>query len=81
MRLSRFAKVGGLEFNDAGVLTFLDLAIYNTVWPTLLDGCSLTRDTEAVLKNAGAWESATIGADPREGYFESLPHTTGRLIK
>ncbi|KAK5168003.1 uncharacterized protein LTR77_006570 [Saxophila tyrrhenica] len=56
-------------------------AINNVFWPTLLDGCTLDRDTEQMLRNAGQWDSIAIGPDPKDGYFETLPHTIGRLVK
>ena len=51
------------------------------VWPTLFDGCSLTRNTEDLLLQAGEWESADLHPGSKEGRFNQLPHTVGRLIK
>jgi len=56
-------------------------SIHNTVWPQILDGCDLLRDTEETLKTAGEWESVDLGPAPTEGYFESLPHVVGTLVK
>ncbi|KAM0695897.1 hypothetical protein Q7P36_004380 [Cladosporium allicinum] len=56
-------------------------AAYSVVSGVLCDGCILTRNTEQIIRAAGEWESVTIGLDPREGYFECLPHVVGRLVK
>ena len=50
-------------------------------WGYLLDGCELVHDTEKTLKNAVEWETVQIGPNPKDGYFETLPHTLGKLIK
>ncbi|KAK3056172.1 hypothetical protein LTR09_002678 [Extremus antarcticus] len=55
--------------------------INNTVWPILLDGCALDHNTESTIRNAGQWDTVAIGPDPKDGYFETLPHTVGRLVK
>jgi hypothetical protein len=57
------------------------IELHNLIWPTLMDGCVLTTDTETLIKNAGEWEDAGIGPNPQDGYFEALPHTMGRLVK
>lgn len=56
-------------------------AVNNVPWGVLLDNCHLLRNTGNVIKNAGEWESVEIDYDSREGYFESLPHVVGRLVK
>ncbi|KAL1586835.1 hypothetical protein WHR41_04497 [Cladosporium halotolerans] len=56
-------------------------AVNNVPWGVLLDNCHLLRNTGDVIKNAGEWESVEIDYDSREGYFESLPHVVGRLVK
>ncbi|EMC94244.1 hypothetical protein BAUCODRAFT_36713 [Baudoinia panamericana UAMH 10762] len=55
--------------------------LHNLVWPYVLDGCSITEDTGALLARAGAWESVEIGPDPREGPLDSLPHVMGTMVK
>lgn len=40
----------------------------DTIWSQLLDGCDLLRDTETALKEAGEWETISIGPDSSEGY-------------
>ncbi|KAF2152240.1 S-adenosyl-L-methionine-dependent methyltransferase [Myriangium duriaei CBS 260.36] len=55
--------------------------IVNVVWPHLLDGCDLTRNTQSILKKAGDWEIVSLNMDPKDGYFEALPHCVGRLQK
>jgi hypothetical protein len=52
--------------------------VNNTGWGSLLD---VTRDTEKTLKNTVEWDTVTLGPDPKDGYFETLPHTVGKLIK
>jgi hypothetical protein len=56
-------------------------AAYSVVSGVLCDGCILTRNTEQIIRAAGEWDSVSIGPDPREGYFECLPHVVGRLVK
>jgi len=56
-------------------------AAYSVVSGALCDGCNLTRNTEQIIRAAGEWESVSFGLDPRECYFECLPHVVGRLVK
>jgi hypothetical protein len=51
------------------------------LWPTLLDGCSLIGNTEESIRNAGDFKTVEIGPDPNDGYFETLPHCVGKLVK
>jgi len=53
----------------------------NSMWGYLLDGCDLVRDTAEVLKNAGEWETNSLKSDPKDGFFEVLPHCVGKLVK
>ena len=46
-----------------------------------MDGCDIVRDTEKTLKNSVEWETIDLEYDSKEGYFEPLPHTVGRLVK
>ena len=55
--------------------------VNNTVWPLVADGCALVQDTEKTLKSAVEWETDELGPDPNDGYFDTLPHTLGRLVK
>ena len=58
------------------------LAINNVFWTPVLDGCSLVHNTEKTLQDAAEWEASDgIGPDPNDGYFDTLPHTVGKLIK
>ncbi|KAK4565254.1 hypothetical protein LTR86_003871 [Recurvomyces mirabilis] len=55
--------------------------LINVIWPTLLDGCHICRDTMKTLLAAGPWEKVDVNMDSNEGYFESLPHLYGTLVK
>ncbi|KAK5107548.1 hypothetical protein LTR62_001036 [Meristemomyces frigidus] len=55
--------------------------LLNLIWPTLLDGCHICRDTMQTLRQAVEWEKIELVRDIKEGYFESLPHVYGRLVK
>jgi len=55
--------------------------LINIAWPTFLDGCSLTRNTEDLLLQAGEWKSADLRPGSKEGRFNQLPHTVGCLVK
>jgi len=57
------------------------VGILNTIWPIFLDGCSLTRDTERMLLQAGSWDAVDLGPGSCEGRFSQLPHVVGCLQK
>lgn len=42
-------------------LTIFGLAVNNSVWSYLLDGCDLVHNTEKTLANAFEWESVELG--------------------
>jgi hypothetical protein len=39
------------------------------------------QNTEQVLRKVGEWESFDLGPNPKEGYFQTLPHVMGKMIK
>lgn len=59
----------------------LGIGILQLVWPHLLGGCELTRNTAEYLRKAGEWESVDLGAPKGEKWYEPVPYTMGRLVK
>lgn len=51
------------------------------VWPYMMGGCQLTRDTAKLLREAGDWETVDLGAPKGEAWYEPIPYTMGRLVK
>lgn len=62
-------------------LLIIHKEMINIAWPIFLDGCSLTRNTEDLLLQAGEWKSVDLRPGSREGRFNQLPHTVGSLVK
>ncbi|KAI1434340.1 S-adenosyl-L-methionine-dependent methyltransferase [Xylaria sp. CBS 124048] len=56
-------------------------SILNMVWPHLLGGCQLCRQTEKTLREAGHWSSIDVGQPPAEPWYHSLPHILGVFTK
>ncbi|PTU18474.1 hypothetical protein P175DRAFT_0442089 [Aspergillus ochraceoroseus IBT 24754] len=55
--------------------------IVDRVWPVFLDGCTITRDTEHLLRTTGKWESVELRPGVNQGQFSQLPHIRGVLVK
>jgi len=51
------------------------------VWPAFLGGCSITRDTEKWLKEAGQWSVIDLKQPSAEPYYQVIPHVMGVLKK
>lgn len=56
-------------------------ATINLVWPHFLGGCSLTKDTEKMLKQAGPWSKVNLAQPETEPTYAVLPHIKGVLVK
>ena len=59
----------------------LSVDTINLVWPTFLDGCSLTRDTEGLLLPTGKWDAVDLRPGSNRGHFNPMPHIQGTLTK
>ncbi|KAI1112643.1 S-adenosyl-L-methionine-dependent methyltransferase [Nemania sp. NC0429] len=55
--------------------------IINLVWPHLIGGCEICRETEKSLRAAGPWSHIDIGQPPVEQWYHSLPHILGVFTK
>jgi hypothetical protein len=51
------------------------------IWPTFLGGCSITRDTEKWLREAGSWSKVDLKQPELEPDYKVLPHIMGVLQK
>jgi len=51
------------------------------IWPHFLGGCSITRDSEKWLKEAGPWNKADLMQPVDEPSYKILPHVMGVLTK
>ena len=54
---------------------------YNIVWPYVLRGCCLNRDTARSVREAGEWAKIDIHLSAAEDAWLVIPHIEGRLIK
>lgn len=59
--------------NETGAIDF--------VWPYFLGGCSITRDSEKWLREAGDWSVVSLKQPQEEPSYMVLPHVTGVLQK
>ena len=51
------------------------------VWPHFLGGCSITRDTERWLREAGDWSKIDLKQPEAEPSYQVIPHVMGVLVK
>ena len=55
--------------------------MYQIVWPIVMGGCNINRDTAKSLRAAGEWEKVELGKGKDEVGWEMLVHIVGRLVK
>lgn len=53
----------------------------NLVWPSMMGGCSLCRDTAWSLRKAGDWTEYDLAMPVDEPWYAATPHTYGILTK
>lgn len=53
----------------------------NNVWPFFMGGCSLTRDTLALLRETGPWTKDTVGPAKNDSPYSMIPSVSGVLYK
>ncbi|KAI1203368.1 S-adenosyl-L-methionine-dependent methyltransferase [Nemania serpens] len=53
----------------------------NLVWPYVIGGCEMCRETEKSLREAGPWTTIDIGQPPVEPWYHCLPHILGVFTK
>ncbi|KAF8848046.1 S-adenosyl-L-methionine-dependent methyltransferase [Acephala macrosclerotiorum] len=56
-------------------------AAIDVFWPHFLGGCSLTRDTERWLEEAGTWTNIDLYQPEDEPSYHVVPHTMGVLTR
>jgi len=56
-------------------------ALINVPWPHCLGGCSIRRDTDTYLREAGDWSKIDLKHPEDEKYYSVLPHIMGFLTK
>jgi hypothetical protein len=56
-------------------------ACLNLIWPHLVGGCEMTRDTEKWLKAAGPWSNVDLRMLEGEPWYFTMPHLIGVLTK
>ncbi|KAL7939891.1 hypothetical protein V8C35DRAFT_288003 [Trichoderma chlorosporum] len=64
-----------------GLLLSLYQRFTNLVWPQLIGGCQLCRDTEKNLRAAGPFQEIDIAQQPGQSPYQVLPHKIGTLTK
>ncbi|KAL9591222.1 MAG: hypothetical protein Q9179_007940, partial [Wetmoreana sp. 5 TL-2023] len=55
--------------------------LYQIVWPYVLQGCCLDRDTAKTFREAGAWSRIELQEPTKEDAWQAVPHIAGKLIK
>lgn len=55
--------------------------MYQVVWPYVLQGCSLDRDTAKTLREAGEWAKVDLQLPGEEDAWQTFPRISGRLVK
>ncbi|KAI1189153.1 S-adenosyl-L-methionine-dependent methyltransferase [Nemania serpens] len=53
----------------------------NLVWPYVIGGCEMCRETEKSLREAGPWTNIDIGQPSVEPWYHCLPHILGVFTK
>ncbi|KAI1389631.1 S-adenosyl-L-methionine-dependent methyltransferase [Hypoxylon trugodes] len=53
----------------------------NLFWPHFIGGCTLCRQTEKTIREAGSWEDINIGQPPDEFWYKTVPHRLGIFTK
>ncbi|KAM0333299.1 hypothetical protein ACHAQA_001960 [Verticillium albo-atrum] len=86
-KLYGYLKKGGRWYVYEHVKTrsYLVMRLYqrflNLIWPQLIGGCELCRDTEGALRNAGEWANVDLAPPSDEQWYHALPHICGVLTK
>lgn len=58
-----------------------EIGTLDFIWPYFLGGCSITRDSEKWLREAGTWSAFDLRQPADEPSYKVLPHVSGVLIK
>ncbi|KAK3327114.1 S-adenosyl-L-methionine-dependent methyltransferase [Cercophora scortea] len=66
---------------DEGWVMSLYQGFVNLLWPHLIGGCDLRRDTAQWLKKAGPWSEVDLVHPENTPWYHTVPHTIGILTK
>jgi hypothetical protein len=55
--------------------------MFEVVWPTLMGGCNINRDSGKYVREAGPWTMVELRSEQNEFGWEMLGHAVGRLVK
>ncbi|KAL2262455.1 hypothetical protein VTK26DRAFT_1239 [Humicola hyalothermophila] len=55
--------------------------LLNCIWPTIIGGCEMTRDTAKYLREAGPWSDSDLFPLADEPWYFTMPHIIGVLRK
>ncbi|OQE83760.1 hypothetical protein PENNAL_c0030G03371 [Penicillium nalgiovense] len=55
--------------------------MFEVVWPTLMGGCNINRDSGGYVREAGPWMMVELRRGQNEFGWEMLGHAVGRLVK
>lgn len=59
----------------------MGIAAVDLIWPHFLGGCSIRRDTEKWMKEAGSWSKFDVKAPEDVFWYHMLPHIMGVAMK
>lgn len=68
-------------FPESSLLTRTRLAFLNLLWPRLIGGCEMARDTAKFLREAGPWSDIDLCPLADEPWYFTMPHIIGVLTK
>ncbi|ROV94514.1 hypothetical protein VMCG_08174 [Cytospora schulzeri] len=74
-------KCGSERMRECGLFMRAYQRFVNIVWPHLLGGCQLCRNTPKMLREAGPWTNIDLGQPDSEPWYHPLPHILGTLTK
>jgi len=55
--------------------------LVQVIWPKFMAGCNINRPTDEILRRAGTWDKVELGPPQGQKTYESIPFSTGRLVK
>lgn len=74
-------KCGSERIRERGLFMRAYQRFVNILWPHLIGGCELCRNTPKMLREAGSWAKIDLGQPDSEPWYHPLPHILGTLTK